>query len=385
MANIELDDLLAASNQGGLKTVDEVTSIELAEKKAITLSPEAREQVERIKNEIDLKDSQASTLFAASAQKELSDFSASILKNVRNSDLGSSGQLLTNLLTTIQGFDVANLSEDDTFIEKIFRKGKNKLDQLFGKYEIVENQVDKISNDLQIAQNIMLKDISMYDKLYGENLNYFNELELYILAGEETIEQMRTETLPALRSQVEASNNPMSAQVLKDFEDNVNRFEKKIFDLKTSRLLAIQTAPQIKLIQNNDKLLVDKIQDTIFNTIPLWKSQMVIAFGLEHQGKIVAMQREISDTTNRLLEENAKKLKQNTLDVAREAERSTIDTATLQKANDDLISTIQESLKIHQEARTARDAAEKQLLKMEDDLKKAIMEAATSDTPRLEQ
>ncbi len=378
MSKIELDDLLEASSHGNLKPVDQTTEIQLSEKKAVALSPESRQKVEKIKNEIDLKDSQASSLYAASAQKELSDFSGSILKNIRNFDLGNSGKLLTNLLSTIQDFDIAKLSEDDSFFEKMLRKSKSKVEQLFGKYEIVENQVEKIANDLQIAQNVMLKDISMYDKLYEENLNYFNELELYIIAGEETVEQMRTETLPELRSQAQQSNNPMVAQVLKDFEDNVNRFEKKIFDLKTSRIMAIQTAPQIKLIQNNDKLLVDKIQDTIFNTIPLWKSQMVIALGLEHQGKIVEMQRAISDTTNRLLEENAEKLKQNTLEVAKEAERSTIDPVTLQKANDTLISTIQESLRIHDEAKAARKEAERQLVKMEDDLKAAIIQAATS-------
>lgn len=222
----------------------------------------------------------------------------------------------------------------------------------------------------------LLKDISVFDKLYERNVNYFNELELYIVAGEQKIQETRAEVIPRLQAEASQANDAMASQVVKDFIESVDRFEKKIYDLKTSKTIAIQTAPQIKLIQNNDKLLVDKVSDAIVNTIPLWKSQVVIALGLNKQQQVLEMQQEVSDTTNELLKRNAEKLKQNTIEVTKEAERPTVDIDTLKKVNEDLISTIKETLAIQDNAKKVRTQAEGELAKIENELQQALLEAS---------
>ena len=221
----------------------------------------------------------------------------------------------------------------------------------------------------------MLKDITMFDSLYEKNLEYFRELQIYIAAGEEKIAETRNETLPALRAEAEAKGDPMSAQLVTDFEDTVNRFEKKVHDLKLSKMIAIQTAPQIRLIQNNDKLLVEKIQTAVLNTIPLWKSQIVIALGLNRQQGVLRMQREVTDTTNALLRKNSELLKQNTGEAARESERGIVDIETLKKVNQDLLETIEETIRIQQEGRTARLNAEAELAGIENQLKSMLLTA----------
>lgn len=225
----------------------------------------------------------------------------------------------------------------------------------------------------------MLKDIAMFDGLYEKNLEYFRGLQVYIVAGEEKLRETREETLPRLRAEAQAKGDPMSAQVVRDFEDTVDRFEKKLHDLKLSKSIAIQTAPQIRLIQNNDKLLVDKIQTAILSTIPLWKGQIVIALGLARQQSALQMQRSVTDTTNELLQRNAELLKQNSLDVARESERGIVDLETLKKVNDDLISTIEETIQIQREGRAARQSAEAELAGIEQKLKDALLTAAQAD------
>ena len=219
----------------------------------------------------------------------------------------------------------------------------------------------------------MLKDIGMLDAMYEKNLSYFRQLQLYIAAGEEKLQELREQTLPSLRAEAERSGDPMNAQIVRDFEDTVNQFEKKIHDLKTSRTIAIQTAPQLRLVQNNDKLLADKIQTAIQETIPLWKSQMVMALGLYRQQEALKLQRNITDTTNQLLLQNSEKLRQNTLDVARESERSIVDIATLKKANENLISTMSEAVRIQQEGRRKRQEAEAELEKLEHDIRASLL------------
>lgn len=212
----------------------------------------------------------------------------------------------------------------------------------------------------------------MMDRLYDENLNYFNELNLYILAGEEKIQELKSVTLPALHKEVENSTDPMALQVVKEFEDDIAQFEKKIYDLKTSKTIALQTAPTIKLIQNNNKLLISKLQDSINNVIPIWKSQVLIALGVSRQAQVLEMQKDISDMTNKMLDKNAEKLKQNTIEIAKEAERSTVDVETLRKVNNTLISTIEETMQIHDDAAKNRKAAEKEIAEIEQNLKSAI-------------
>ena len=244
------------------------------------------------------------------------------------------------------------------------------------RYEKLEVQIDHIEQQLEQARMQMLKDITMFDGLYEKNLEYFQELQIYIAAGEEKLKELREITLPKLHAEASAKGDPMSAQAVRDFEDTVNRFEKKIHDLKLSKTIAIQTAPQIRLIQNNDKMLVDKIQTAVLSTIPLWKSQIVIALGLHRQETVLQMQRSVTDATNTLLTKNAELLKQNSVDVARESERGIVDLETLKKVNTDLISTIEETIKIQQEGRAARQNAEAELAGIEQQLRKTLLEAS---------
>ena len=270
--------------------------------------------------------------------------------------------------------DVTDPGNDEGFLAKIpfLKSAKNKAEKLISRYEVLKVQVDRIEAKLEQARMEMLKDIGMFDMMYEKNLEYFRNLNLYIAAGEEKIEELQREELPRLRKEAADSGDPMAAQLVHDFEENAGRFEKKIHDLKLSRTIAIQTAPQIKLIQNNDKLLVDKIQTATLNTIPIWKSQIVIALGLGKQQKVLKLNQEISETTNELLARNAQLLKINTVETAREAQRGVVDVETLKKTNQDLIETIRETLRIQQEGRKKRREAEAQLTRLEDQLKEAL-------------
>ena len=238
-------------------------------------------------------------------------------------------------------------------------------------------QIDQIEHELEQARMAMLKDITVFDGLFEKNLEYFRDLQVYIVAGEEKLAELRDQTIPALRAEAQAKGDAMSAQVVRDFEDTVNRFEKKVYDLKLSKTIAIQTAPQIRLIQNNDKVLVDKIQTAILSTIPLWKSQIVIALGLERQKNVLELQRSVTDATNELLTKNAELLRQNSVDVARESERGVVDLETLKKVNSDLITTIEETIKIQRQGREARLDAERELAGIEDQLKQTLLNAVS--------
>lgn len=370
MAEINLDDLLAAKKQ-------ETAQPEPADVAHVTqtvehLTPEEQQKVAAIRDSIDLMNSQTSLQFGIQAQRNIAEFSDSILTNIRSKDSGYVGDLLNTLVTQVKGLE----SDDGSFLQKIplisslVSSAKNKL----AAYEKVSVQVDALQGELDKARTMMLKDIVLFDTLYDKNLAYFKELQLYIQAGEEKLQELQTITLPKLRTQAAQSQDPMAAQVVSDFGNAVSRFEKKIYDLKLSKTIAIQTAPQIRLIQNNDKVLVEKVQSAIYQTIPLWKNQMVIALGLSRQRQVLDMQRNVTNTTNELLQKNAEMLKQNTLETATENERGIVDIETLKKVNDNLITTIEETIKIQQEGRAKRQAAEAELVQIEERLKQTLLQ-----------
>lgn len=375
MAEINLDDLLSRRAQQ-----PQEKALELAPEKELEriaqaveeLTPAERAEVEKIKEELDLTDSAAIIDFGTAAQKNIADFSDSILSNVRAKDSGYIGELLGELLTNVKSFEPK--SSDGGFLKKLPLVSSlvGKAETMMQGYEKVSVQVEKVKTSLQKARMLMMKDVTMLDNLFAKNLEYFKTLELYIRAGEEKMQEMRETTLPKLRAQAAASSDPMAAQVVSDFESSVERFEKKVHDLKISKTISIQTAPQIRLIQNNDKVLIDRVQSAIYNAIPLWKNQMVIALGLTNQKKVLEMQHSVNEMTNDLLKKNAEMLKIGTIETAKENERSIVDIETVRKVNDDLVTTIEETLKIQQDGRTKRRAAEAELVELEGRLKKAL-------------
>ena len=337
------------------------------------LTPEQKSRVDDLKNNIDLMNSQAVIQYGVGAQRSIAGFSDNILAQVRSKDSGYVGNLMSDLVLKVKEVGVDQL--DDGIFSKLpfLRDASRAIKKFMQRYEKLEVQIDRIQRDLEEARMQMLKDITMFDNLYEKNIEYFRELQIYIAAGEEKIAELREETLPKLHGQAAEKGDAMSAQMVRDFEDTVNRFEKKVHDLKLSKTIAIQTAPQIRLIQNNDKMLVDKIQTAILSTIPLWKSQIVIALGLQRQENVLKMQRSVTDATNTLLSKNAELLKQSSIDVAKESERGIVDLETLKKVNADLISTIEETIKIQKEGRTARQNAETELIGIEQQLKKTLI------------
>ena len=375
MAEINLDDLLSKRAQQ-----PQEKALELAPEKELEriaqaveeLTPAERAEVEKIKEGLDLTDSAAIIDFGTAAQKNIADFSDSILCNVRAKDSGYVGELLGELLTNVKSFEPK--SSDGGFLKKLPLVSSlvGKAETMMQGYEKVSVQVEKVKTSLQKARMLMMKDVTMLDTLFAKNLEYFKTLELYIRAGEEKMQEMREVTLPKLRAQAAASSDPMAAQVVSDFESSVERFEKKVHDLKISKTISIQTAPQIRLIQNNDKVLIDRVQSAIYNSIPLWKNQMVIALGLANQKKVLEMQHSVNEMTNDLLKKNAEMLKIGTIETAKENERSIVDIETVRKVNDDLVTTIEETLKIQQEGRAKRRAAEAELVELEGRLKKVL-------------
>lgn len=380
MSDISLEKLAQMKGKAAQPPSLPHEAVLAAEGEGMKLTPGEREKVDSIKESLDLTDSQACIQFGTAAQRNISEFADHILAQVRSKDSGYVGELLSQLVTEIKDVDVSSPGDDEGILRKLpfFKNAKNKVEKLVSRYEALKVQVDKIEAKLDSAKMEMLKDIGMFDMMYEKNLEYFRNLNLYIAAGEEKMEELRTEELPRLRQEASSSGDPMAAQLVHDFEENVNRFEKKVHDLKLSRTIAIQTAPQIKLIQNNDKLLVDKIQTATLNTIPIWKSQIVIALGLGKQQKVLQLNQEISETTNELLKRNSQLLRTNTVETARESERSVVDLETLKKTNEDLIATIQETLQIQQEGRKKRQEAEGELVKLEDQLKQ-ILSGKTPD------
>lgn len=378
MAEINLEDLLKAKAQENtaaaapVAVIDQQQEIMQVTQQTETLTPAERKQVEEIKSKIDLMNSGYALQFGSGAQKNMADFSDSLLSQVRTKDSGEVGALLTDLSGKINEF---SRKESDSFVKKLPLIGAlvSKGETMLASYEKLSTKVDKIQSELEKSKTTMMKDIMLFDALYQKNLEYFKHLELYIRAGEEKLVEMRSTVLPKLRADAAASADPMAGQVVSDFESNVDRFEKKVHDLKISKTIAIQTAPQLRLIQNNDKILVERVQSAIYNAIPLWKNQIVIALGLTRQQNVLKMQQAISDTTNELLKRNAEMLKINSIETAKENNRSIVDIETVKKVNDDLITTIEETLKIQQEGRQARQSAEQELLQIENRLKETLL------------
>ena len=381
MADINLNDLLAqkksaASQSQEVTPVEPAKEIEKVTQQVETLTPAELEKVQSIKDGINFMDSSMPLTYGAPAQKEIAQFSDSILAKVRSKDSGEVGVLLNDLVGKVKGFDVTKKSGGFLSNLPIIGSLVNKADDIMQGYEKLSTQVEKIQSGLENSKTKMMEDVVMFDTLYQKNLSYFKDLQLYIRAGEEKLDEMRNVTLPKLRAQASESGDPMAVQVVSDFEQSVDRFEKKLHDLKLSKTLAIQTAPQIRLIQNNDRVLIDRVQSAIYHTIPLWKNQMVIALGLTRQKEVIELQRAVTDATNDLLKRNAEMLKQNSIDTAKANERGIVDIETVKKVNEDLISTIEETLRIQHEGRQKRQAAEKELVALEGRLKDALLKNA---------
>lgn len=335
------------------------------------LTPEELQMVNEFSQKIDLHNSQAILQYGVGTQKKMADFSEAALNNVRTKDLGEVGNMLSSLVIDLKSFDV---TEQDKGFKGLFKKSSNKITSMKAKYDKAEVNVNNVCTALENHQVTLMKDIALLDKMYAVNLTYFKELSMYILAGKKKLEEVRNGELAAAVAKANASNLPEDAQAAKDLQSMCDRFEKKIHDLELTRMISIQTAPQIRMVQNNDTLMAEKIQSTIVNTIPLWKSQMVLALGIEHSAQAAKAQREVTDMTNELLRKNADILKTATIDTAKESERGIVDLETLKHTNESLISTFDEVLKIQTEGREKRRHAEAEMQRMEDELKKKLLE-----------
>lgn len=335
--------------------------------------------VDDFASQIDITNTQMVMQYGAGSQKKIADFSESALNNVRTKDMGEIGQMLTDVVTQLKDFDEP---EEKGFLG-IFKKGSNKLENMKVKYDKAENNINKICKVMESHQVTLLKDAAMLDKMYELNLNYFKELSMYILAGKQKLTQARTSELPALLNKAEQSGLPEDTQAANDYASMCERFEKKIYDLELTRTISMQMAPQIRLIQSNDTAMSEKIQSTLVNTIPLWKSQMVIAIGLNHSAEAARAQKEVTDMTNALLKKNAEALKTATIETARESERGIVDIETLTATNQTLISTLDEVLKIQEDGRTKRRNAEQELLRIENEMRKKLLSVSRSSSAQM--
>ncbi len=335
------------------------------------LTEEERRTVDAFAQQIDLTNSAMVLQYGAGTQKKMADFSESALENVRSKDLGEVGELLSGVVKELKTFDE---EEEKGGFFGIFKKASNKIETMKAKYAKAETNVNEIVKVLEKHQVQLMKDSALLDKMYELNLTYFKELSMYILAGKKKLAEVRGTQLQELLNKAKLSGLPEDAQAAKDLDSLCSRFEKKIHDLELTRMISIQTAPQIRLVQNNDTLMVEKIQSTIVNTIPLWKSQMVLALGVEHSAQAAAAQREVTDMTNELLKKNAEKLKMATIETAKESERGIVDMETLKATNESLISTLDEVMNIQREGRQKRQEAEEGLRSMEQELKAKLLE-----------
>lgn len=337
----------------------------------VSLSPEERRMVEEFAAKIDLRSSNMILQYGAGAQKKMADFSETAMANVRTKDLGEVGQMLSNVVAELKTLDE---EEEEKGVFGFFRKGGNKLANMRAKYDKASGNIEKICDALEGHQIQLLKDVAMLDKMYELNVTYFKELSMYIAAGKRKLAEVRDGELPQLESKARASGRPEDAQEVSDLASLCSRFEKKIHDLELTRQISLQMAPQIRLIQGNDTQMSEKIQSTLVNTIPLWKSQMVLAVGVENSAKAAKAQREVTDMTNELLRRNAETLRLATVETAKESERGIVDIETLKSTNQTLISTLDEVLRIQSEGREKRRAAEAELNRIEGELKQKLME-----------
>lgn len=339
------------------------------------LNEQEKVMVREFAAQIDISNSAQVLQYGAGAQQKVAAFSEKALENVRTKDLGEVGDMISGVVTELKSFDV---EEEEKGFLGFFKKNVNKMTAMKAKYQKAETNVNQIVGALEQHQITLMKDVATLDQLYELNKTYYKELTMYILAGKQKLQEVETVELPALTAKAQLSGLPEDAQAVSDRTALANRFEKKLHDLELTRVIAIQMAPQIRLVQNNDTMMADKIQSTIVNTIPLWKSQMVISLGIAHSEQAAKVQREVSDLTNEMLKKNADRLKTASVNVARESERGVVDIETLQTTNQQLISTLDEVLKIQTEGREKRHAAETELRKIEGDLKEKLLSMRSS-------
>lgn len=342
------------------------------------LTEEEKKAVDDFNKQIDVFDSTQILQYGAAAQNRISSFSDSVLEDVKTKSTGEVGDLLADLVSEIKGFDGA--IAEPKGLAKIFSNAKKQLNKIVAKYSKIESNIDGIEKGLDKSKIKLLKDVSMFDEMYQKNLEYFKEISLYIIAGERKLDELKNVVLPELKKKAEETQEQMDIQKVQDMEAQINRFEKKLHDLKTTRIISIQMAPQIRLIQNNDAELVEKIQSSLTNTIPLWKNQMVLALGISNAKTALKQQQAVSQLTNDMLVKNSETLKQGTLDIAKESERAIVDIATLKKTNQDLIETLDGVIKIHEEGRAKRQEAEVELQNIEKELKDKILEIHAKTT-----
>ena len=360
-----------------MDTKEEVASVEQArpaEKPVFDdsmLTDAEKKMVDDFAKQIDLHNSAAILQYGAGAQKKMADFSESALANVRTKDLGEVGDMLSSVVTELKSFDT---EEEEKGFLGLFRNSANKMTAMKAKYEKAETNVSKICKVLENHQVQLMKDVAVLDKMYELNKTYFKELSMYILAGKKKLAYVRDTELPALIKKAQESGLPEDAQVARDLDALCGRFEKKLHDLELTRQISLQTAPQIRLVQGNDTMMVEKIQSTVVNTIPLWKSQMVLALGVAHSADAAKAQREVTDMTNELLRKNAQTLKMATVETAKESERGIVDMETLKATNESLISTLDEVMRIQQEGHQKRMEAEVEMQKIEDELKQKLLQ-----------
>ena len=349
--------------------VKEETALQQTQPETV-LTPEEQKMVDDFAAKIDVENTTQILQYGAGTQKKMADFSDTALANVRTQDLGEVGDLITGVVGELKGLD----AEEEKGLLGFFRKQANKLEVMKTRYAKAEANVEKISDALQQHQVRLLKDSAVLDKMYEQNLAYFKELTMYILAGKQKLEQVRSTKLRQLEETAQRTGLAEDAQAARDLSEKCLRFEKKIHDLELTRTISIQTAPQIRMIQNNDTVMVEKIQTTLVNTIPLWKNQMVLALGIAHSTEAAQAQRQVTDITNALLKQNAEKLHMASVETAKEAERGIVDIETLKKTNAELIQTLDDVMKIQAEGRAKRQAAEAEMAKMENDLKTKLLQ-----------
>lgn len=368
---METPSLTLEPDLGELEKKEEVIPKKQLQKEEVpVLTPEEQKMVNDFAAKIDIENTNQVLQYGAGTQKKMADFSDTALENVKTQDLGEIGELISNVVGELKDFDV---QEEGKFFG-FFRKQTSKIENLKNKYDKAQANVEKITDSLQQHQVRLMKDSAMLDKMYEQNLNYFKELTMYILAGKKKLEETRNGKLAEMKNKAALSGLPEDAQAARDLDEKCSRFEKKLHDLELTRTIAMQTAPQIRLIQNNDTVMVEKIQTTIVNTIPLWKSQMVLALGIAHSAEAAQAQRQVTDITNELLRKNAETLHMATVETAKESERGIVDLETLQKTNADLIQTLDDVMRIQMEGRQKRQAAEMEMHRMEEELKRKLLE-----------
>ena len=362
----EVESLVTSEDKVTEEKVEESLNYDL-------LTDKEKKAIDEFVEKIDVFDATQVLQFGSASQAKISEFSDSVLEDVKTKNTGEAGELLAQLVAEIKAFDGA-VNKDPKGLEKVFYNAKKEVEKIIAKYSKIEKNIDSIEKGLEKDKIQMLKDIAIFDTMYEKNLDYFKEISLYIIAGDRKLKELKEKVLPELQKKAQESGEQMDAQKVQDMENTINRFEKKLYDLKTTRIISIQMAPQIRLLQNNEAELVEKIQSSITNTIPLWKNQMVLALGITNAKNALKNQQAVSNLTNEMLKKNSETLKQGSIDIAKESERAIIDIETLKKTNADIIETLDSVIKIHEEGRVKRQQAEGELQEIEKELKKKMLE-----------